>query len=173
MAQCKKSFDEESCKNSEEDVRQVRLEAGTRAASAASLGDVEKMEALEKDVKLKEMIGKEKARLVAAKACGEQAECWRSKLKDPSPKVRDKAAYELSYLKDKASKEALVGALREDDLEARFAVFLALLRLQTGGAEGGVADAVAKILDDETGKMQFIKINEDLKRLEVKARRGY
>ena len=35
------------------------------------------------------------------------------------------------------------------------------------------ADKVKAILDSEVGKMQFIKINEDLKRLEIKMRRGY
>jgi len=169
MAECKAKYDEESCKNSEEEVRQLRLEAGTRLAGPAELAAVEKMEAAEKDAKLKELIGKEKSRLVAAKECGEKAECWVGKLKDPNPKVRDKAGYELSYLKNPETAAPLLAALKEDDLEARSAIFVALLRIlpKTG------ADDVKKIVDDEQGKMQFIKINEDLKRLEVKIRRGY
>ncbi|MBI5498354.1 MAG: HEAT repeat domain-containing protein [Deltaproteobacteria bacterium] len=169
MADCQKQFDAEACKNSAEEVRQLRLEAGTRLAGASELGAVEKMEAAEKDAKLKEMIGKEKARLVAAKECGDKAECWAGKLKDPNPKVRDKAGWELSWAKKADTSAALIEALKDEDLEARFAVFVALSRLMP--KEG--ADKVAAILKAETGKLQFIKINEDLKRLEIKMRRGY
>ncbi|MEW5851191.1 MAG: HEAT repeat domain-containing protein [Myxococcota bacterium] len=170
MAACKaEGYDDEACKNSEAEVRQLRLEAGTRLGTAAELDAVEKMEAAEKDAAIKEMIGKEKARLVAAKECGAKPECWVAKLKDPNPKVRDKAGFELSYLKKPETRDALMAALQEDDLEARFAIFVALLRL--GGDKG--ADDVRKILDAEEGKVQFIKINEDLKRLEIKLRRGY
>jgi HEAT repeat protein len=170
MAECKKGgYDDEACKNSESEVRQLRLEAGTRLAGAAELAAVEKMEVSEKDAKLKEMIGKEKKRLLAAKECGEKMECWAGKLKDPDAKVRDKAAYELAWGKKADFAPQLLEALKEDDLEARFAIFVALLRILP--KEG--ADKVKGILDAEVGKMQFIKINEDLKRLEIKMRRGY
>lgn len=170
MKECRADgYDAESCKNSEEEVRQIRLETATRLGSGKDLAAVEKMEAAEKDAKLKEMIGKEKPRLVAAKECGDKTACWVGKLKDPNPKVRDKAGWELAWAKPADAAAPLLAALQDDDLEARFAMFVALLRIMP--KEG--ADRVAGILREEMGKMQYIKINEDLRRLEIKLRRGY
>jgi HEAT repeat protein len=169
-AQCKQEFDEEACKNSEMEIRTKRLSAGTQLATAGDLPTMEKMEAAEKDAKLKEMVGKHKARLVAAKECGDKVPCWIGKLKDPVPAVRDKAAFELLWAKNAEATEPLLAALRDDDLDARFAIVMSLMRNlpPTSGA-----DSVLKIIQEEEGKVQFIKINEDLKRLEVKMRRGY
>ncbi len=170
LGDCKKAgYDDEACKNSAEEVRQLRLEAGTRLAGASELAAVEKMEASEKDAKLKEIITKEKARLVAAKECGDKAECWVTKLKDANPKVRDKAGWELSWLRKPETAGALLDALKDEDLEARFAVFVALTRVLPKDG----ADKVKAILEAEVGKLQYIKVNEDLRRLEIKLRRGY
>lgn len=169
-ADCKAAdFDEEQCKGSEVEVRTLRLTAGTRLGGAADLAAVEKMEAAEKDTKLKEALGKDKARLVAAKECGDKVDCWVGKLKDPSAKVRDKAAWELAWRKDPATANAMLDALTDEDLHVRAALFVGLLRLLPKDG----ADKVAKQLSDEAGKVQFLKINEDLKRLEIKLRRGY
>ena len=85
--------------------------------------------------------------------------------------MRDKAGFELSYLADKSSGQALLDALQDPDLEARFAIDVALLRVMPKGEKA--ADRVDKIIADEYGKATYIKINEDLKRLAIKLRRGY
>lgn len=177
---CTKSFEEEACKNSEWEVRQLSTEWLTRLADASMYDKVKAMIDGESDEKVKNMLNADLVRLEAARECQDKVACWLEKLKtqaaDTSQKakgqaarIRDKAAYELSYLKDPSTVPALLEALQDQDLETRFAVCVALLRLLP---EKG-ADQVDKIVDDERGKATYIKVNEDLKRLAVKMRRRY
>jgi hypothetical protein len=64
----------------------------------------------------------------------------------------------------------LLEALKDDDLFARFAENTALGWLIEGSAAGkaqakAVATRLNAILEDEDGKVYYIKIDEDLKRL--------
>jgi HEAT repeat protein len=175
MKQCTKDFgnSEEVCKNSQADVRAPRLESLSRLGGADMLAEFEKMEAAEADAKLKKKIGEYKPRLVAAKACdGKGKDCWVNMLKDKDPKKREKAAYELLWLQDQSTKDALGAALRDEDNETRYAVILALWRMMPKDAKKLAGD-VRKQIEEEKGKTQFVRINEDLKRLEIKLARGY
>ena len=110
------------------------------------------------------------ARLVAAKECGEKGDCWLGKLKDPQGPVRERAAFELGREGDPKAIPALLEALKDDDLFARFAENTALGWLINGSPAGkaqakAAADRLNAILEDEDGKVYYIKVDEDLKRL--------
>jgi HEAT repeat protein len=110
------------------------------------------------------------ARLLAAKECGDKGDCWLGKLKDPQGPVRERAAFELGREGDPKAIPALLEALKDDDLFARFAENAALGWLIEGSAAGkaqakAAATRLDAILEDEDGKVYYIKIDEDLKRL--------
>jgi HEAT repeat protein len=198
MNQCIKKQDnpETACRFSEAQVRKVRLTALARLADGGLVDAWDKMiadadanakeeadkaakgEGAEKSVaskskkgheKTKELLIKTKPMLVAAAECGAKTECWIGKLKDENPRVREKAGYELLFSGDDAAIPALVEALGDKDNEARYAAILAVWRKlpKEAGPRSG------EILKAEKGKTQFIRINEDLKRLHIKAERGY
>lgn len=161
---------EEACRQSHVQIRKPRLLAYTRLGGATELAELEKMIAEEKDEKLKAWMEEQKPRLVAAKECGDKLDCWTGKLKDGNAKVRERAAYELAWSKDPKAVDALFGALSDEDNETRYAAILGVLQKMPKEKS---ADDVLKILEAEKGKTQFVRINEDLKRLEVRLRRGY
>ena len=103
---------------------------------------------------------------------GKGEACWVDTLKHENPRYRERAGYELLWRgskRSKAANEALLESLADKDNEARYAAILAVWRsLPEGGAE-----KVDAILKREKGKTQFVRINEDLKRIQIKLRRGY
>ncbi|MCC6810207.1 MAG: HEAT repeat domain-containing protein [Deltaproteobacteria bacterium] len=111
---------------------------------------------------------KELVRLTVAKECGENADCWIGKLKDKEPKVRDRAAYALGRLGDKKAAEPLAAALKDDNLDARYAMIWALNRVGTKAQ----VPALEKIYAAEKGTLYYIRVNEYLKRLIVSLKRA-
>lgn len=173
VKQCKaEGNDEENCKFSQAQVRKPRLLALARLGGGAELDGYEKMIAAETDPKLKAWMEEQKPRLVAAKECGDKTDCWVGKLKDGNAKVRERAAYELMWKRggDKAAVDALFAALADEDNETRYAAILGVLQSLPKDKN---ADEVTKILEAEKGKTQFVRINEDLKRVEIRLKRGY
>ncbi|MHB1844329.1 MAG: HEAT repeat domain-containing protein [Deltaproteobacteria bacterium] len=125
------------------------------------------------DAKHIEILKGHLSRLEAAKECGETESCWLSKLKDPKGPVRERAAFELGRAGDPKAIPALLAALQDDDLLARFAENNAIGWLVEGSAAGkaqakAAADRLAQILADEDGKLSYIRIDEDLKRLDAR-----
>jgi HEAT repeat protein len=188
---------EGACRFSEAQVRKIRLEALSRLAGGELLADWDAMiaesdkaaaeeaekaktrEGAEKQVaeqaakghaKTKELLIERKPMLEAAKECAVDSACWAGKLKSDNPRVREKAGYELLFKSDPASMPALMQSLGDQDNEARYAAILAVWRRLP--EQGGVA-RIDEILKAEKGKTQFVRINEDLKRLRVKVARGY
>jgi HEAT repeat protein len=163
----------DQCKFNEAQVRNVRLLHWSRIAGGAALADLEKAEAAEQNPKVKETLTKVKARVQAAKDCeGKGAACFKEKLKDANPLARERAAYELLWANNDESRDALVEALTDKDNETRYAAIMGVLRrLPKDGI--ALADKVKAQLTNEKGQAQYIRINEDLKRLEVRLRRGY
>lgn len=124
-------------------------------------------------VKLLEM---HKPRLVAYGECKQDRACWENKLKDPEPKIRERAATELGRMGDPAALPALAHSMKETDLNARYAAVIAGHWVVDRGPEGVKAGKALladwdKQLEEEKGKVHYVKINEDLKRLVVKIRR--
>jgi len=122
------------------------------------------------------LLEENKARLVAYGACKADVACWSGKLKDENPIVRERAAIELGHIADPGAMPALLEALKDKNLEARFAAIMAVDWIATQTKEGlaaaqkGLA-AIDEQINAEKDKIQFVKINEDLKRLAVKIRR--
>lgn len=125
---------------------------------------------------VKKILEENKPRLLAYAECKADVACWKGKLKDENPIVRERAAIELSHLGDPAAVPALLEALADKNLEARAWAIKAVDWLASTSA-GGLAEAKKGLpaidaqIAEETGKIQYVKINEDLKRLAVKIRR--
>jgi HEAT repeat protein len=163
----------EQCKFNEVQIRGVRLLHWSRLAPGSALGELEKALAAEQNPKLKEAMEKAKSRLQTARDCeGNGIACFKEKLKDANAQMRERAAYELLWTNTDESRDALVAALADKDNETRYAAIVGLLRRMPKDGVA-VADKVKAQLDSERGQAQYIRINEDLKRLEVRLRRGY
>lgn len=173
MKNCKSQDNtEDQCKFNEVQVRKVRLLNWSRIAPGSQYADFEKALAAEQNPKVKAELEKVKPRLEVARDCDGKIPCLIEKLKAENPLARDRAAYELLWANTDASRDALIGALTDKDNEVRYAAIMGVLRkLPADSAK--LADVVAKQLADEKGQTQYIRINEDLKRLEVRLRRGY
>lgn len=174
MKNCKgQENSEDQCKMNELQVRKVRLLNWSRIAGANGLADLEAAIAAEKNEKVKAEMEKVKPRLVVAKECdGKGVPCFVEKLKDADAMARDRAAYELLWTNTDESRDALITVLTDKDNEVRYAAIMGVLRrLPKDGV--ALADKLKAQLDSEKGQTQYIRINEDLKRLEVRARRGY
>lgn len=117
-----------------------------------------------------------KPRLVAYNECKTDVACWTGKLKAEDPLVRERAAIELGQLRDAKSVPALMAALTDKNLDARYAAIFATDWVASGSKEGleAAKAGLAKLdeqIETEKDKVHFAKINEDLKRLAVKIRR--
>lgn len=161
---------EDECRFSEVQIRKPRVLAWSRLASDA--GKLDALVAEEKNENFKKWIGEQGERVKAAAECKSDFACWKGKLKDASPRVRERAAYELAWMDNDEARDALLEALTDDDNEVRYAAIIGVGRRLPKDAQG-VADRLDKQLQAEKGKTQYIRINEDLKRLEVRVRRGY
>ena len=106
----------------------------------------------------------------SAQACKDSAPCWMDKLKSTEPLVRARAAYELGRMGASEAVPALVQAAADDDLLARVAAIRALEWLiPVPAAQPQLKAAAAKLasqLSAEQGRVQFVKVNEELRRLQ-------
>jgi len=115
--------------------------------------------------------------LEAAKECKAEAACWVKKLDDKTLVVRERAAYEVGRSNNPALIGELTKRLREKDLDARLAIIQGADWLIHDSKEAMKAAQSAspdlqKQLGEERGKTEFVKVNEDLRRLAVKIQRG-
>jgi HEAT repeat protein len=115
------------------------------------------------------------APLEAARVCAADATCWLSKLSDQDPGVRARAAYELGRLGAPEAVPALTKACGDEQLPVREAAVRALDFIAANPAAKGAlrsaAVPLAAQLAAEQGKVQYLKVNEDLRRLGVKLSR--
>jgi hypothetical protein len=115
-----------------------------------------------------------KGRLDANVACdGKDLVCWMDQMKSKNPRTREKAGYELMWRQDTASVDALVAGLGDVDNEARFPAIMGMWRMMPKDPEGKILAHIDAILAKERGKTQYVRINQDLKRLRIKMARGY
>lgn len=109
------------------------------------------------------------AAISAGEECKDDVACWTGKLKDSSPRVRERAAYQLGRTGDGKVVEALVGAAKDQELAPRRAAFTALDWLAAAPAAKDALlakrDELAKQYEDEKGKAHTVIVNEDLKRV--------
>src|SRR5229473_449443 len=110
--------------------------------------------------------------LEAAHACKDSIPCWLDKLKYTEPLLRARAAYELGRLGAGDAVPSLVQAAGDQDLLARVAAIRALeWLLGVPAAQPQLKAAAEKLsaqLAAEQGRVQFVKINEELRRLQAR-----
>ena len=114
-------------------------------------------------------------RAKAAVECKSEHACWSKKLDDPDPGVRERAAFELGRSGDAQFTALLVKRLADQNLDARYAAITAADWLTDNAdafktAKSALAQ-IEKQLEEEKGKTQFVRVNEDLRRLAVKLNR--
>ncbi len=118
-----------------------------------------------------------KLRAVAAAECKGAVACWAKKLDEKDEGVRERAAYELGRSNDASAIDALMSRLTETNLDTRLAIIQGADWLVHDSKEAMAQaqkslPALEKQLEAERGKTEFIKTNEDLRRLYVKVKRG-
>ena len=151
------------CDRTEYQVRKPRLDAISRLAGAGDLKAWDAWLKDEKNVKVKKLLTERRPMLEAAKECKTDTACWIKKMEDKNPRVREKAAFELGFSQKKEAVPALLKGIADEDNYARAPAIQAVWWLKP--KEG--VKVVDEILKREKGKTQFIRINEDLKRLRV------
>src|SRR6185436_18834796 len=112
-----------------------------------------------------------------AKECKNDATCWSKKLSDGHEGVRARAGYEVGRSKNAGLVGEMMKHLTEENLDTRLAIIQGIDWLVHDSKEAGKAaqaqlDALDKQIIEEKGKTQFMKVNEDLRRLAVKIRRS-
>ena len=127
--------------------------------------------------KHQEYIVKAKATLEAGKECKTDPACWAKKLNDGAVFTRERAAYEVGRSGKPEYVAALFKQIKEPDLDVRLAVIQGIDWLVTDSKDAQKAaqeflPALEKQISEERGKTEFMKVNEDLRRLPVKIRRG-
>jgi HEAT repeat protein len=119
-----------------------------------------------------------KLRVTAAAECKADAACWVKRLDDKDEGVRERASYQVGRSGNAALIGELMNRLREKNLDTRLAIIQGADWLVHDSKEAmaqaktdGLA-ALVKQLAEEKGKNEFIKVNEDLRRLQAKLQRG-
>ncbi len=115
--------------------------------------------------------------LKADAECGEKLDCWVKMLDDQNPDVRQRAALELGHSGKAEAIDPLLKHLRETHLETRAFIMSSIDWLMSDSKEAATrahaaSAEVEKQLADEKGKTEFVKVNEDLRRLALKISRA-
>jgi HEAT repeat protein len=110
--------------------------------------------------------------LKAAAECKDAKACWTGKLTAPDALVRARAAWELGRMGAAEAVPALLKACADPEAPARLAAASAVeallpLPAAKGALQAGAATLAAQ-LDAEQGRVQFVKVNEELRRLQWK-----
>jgi len=120
-----------------------------------------------------QLIKEYQLRASAAADCKDDVSCWVQKLDDRNAGVRERAAYEVG----RSGKAELLGELMkrltEKDLDARLAFIQGADWVMHDSKEALEAahefvPALKEQLTRERGKTDFVKVNEDLRRLLIK-----
>ncbi len=116
-------------------------------------------------------------RIEAAKTCKEEVSCWAKKLDDTNEGVRERAAMEIGRSNNPDAIAELTKRLGEKNLDTRLAIIQAtdwLVHDNKAAAKKAqeILPSLEKQIADEKGKTEFVKVNEDLRRLFVKIKRG-
>ena len=151
------------------DARRVVLRAYTQLGTGEDLAALEKFGETVKAPRpeivdaVQRIIEREKVRLEAHAECKQDKDCWERKLSDDNRRIREKAAYELGRLGAKDKVDALIKATADQDEDARRAAIWAMFQLRV---PKGI-DFMENTLRNERGRPDYIRINEELKRLVV------
>lgn len=142
--------------------QQAAADHATNLAGGDLLPLIQKIIADEKDPKMKAYFTERAKRVEAAKECGSDTACWTKKLSDGNAFVRERAAWEMSWLKDPPL-DALAKLLKDKNDKVRSA---AIMAYWIRGDKRAIPQIEAT-LAEEAGSADYIRVNEDLKRLLV------
>ena len=121
----------------------------------------------EQDPKIKAYFAARLPRVEATAECRDNGSCWAQKLGSDDWLLREKAAWELGRIRDAATLDRLTQALADPKGRARRAAIMAYWKY----GDGRAIEAIEAQLVKEAGQADFIKVNEDLKRLLVHLKR--
>ncbi len=140
-----------------DDARRAAIVAVTRLGDASHLAT---FATLAKDEQLAASVQDDKVRLEAAAQCNSDPTCWRGKLGDANPRVRERAAYQLGWAGDKSAKDVLTKSAEDSVPEVRFASVLSLERL-------GAVDAKSlRAIQERSGdRMEYRAVNAEIARV--------
>lgn len=158
--------DKAQCAADKASLHAAQKAAADHASNLAGKAHFEAFQAAvqgEADPTIKAYLERALARVAAAKECDSDAACWATKLKDSVPEVREKAAWELGRLQDKKTLDALAVALADKKPQARSAAIMSYWQF----GDKRALEAIEKQLDEESSSADFVRVNEDLKRLAV------
>ncbi|MFT3714125.1 MAG: HEAT repeat domain-containing protein [Archangium sp.] len=118
-----------------------------------------------------------KNRATAAAKCKADAKCWAGLLDDKDEGVRERASYEVGRSGNAEVIDELMKRLPEKNLDTRLAIIQGADWLIDDSKEAmdqakKSLPALEKQVADEKGKTEYVKVNEDLRRLLAKLRRG-
>jgi HEAT repeat protein len=124
-----------------------------------------------------EAINSHLKRIEATKECNQDVACWAKKLDDPNGGVRERAAMEIGRSNNAEAITELTKRLTEKNLDTRLAIIQATDWLVHDNKDAAkkaqeILPSLEKQIADEKGKTEFVKVNEDLRRLFVKIKRG-
>ncbi|MGQ0507273.1 MAG: HEAT repeat domain-containing protein [Myxococcaceae bacterium] len=117
------------------------------------------------------------AQLEAARGCKQESACWAKALDDKDAGVRARAAYEVGRSGKPEMADELTKRLGERDLDGRQAIIQGIDWLTQDSADAkkraqASLPGMEKQLNSEKGSTNFVKVNEDLRRLAVKLKRN-
>lgn len=155
----------------------LREEKGSQPACARSLGElgIPLDDPRQACALVATQFGELSAPLEAARVCAQDAPCWLTRLKDKDPAVRARAAYELGRAGAAGAAPQLLAALKDDEPLVRIAATRALEWLipvpSARDALRAGAPRISAQLAEELGKPQLAKVDEELRRLQIKLSR--
>jgi HEAT repeat protein len=156
--------------------RLAAAEPAKTAAECAELGGEGCDDPAALGKKRTETIARHGKRLEAAKTCGTDAGCWAKKLQDADMGVVERAAMEVGRSKTAAHVGALLGRMTEKDPDTRMALILGVEWLVEDTKEGfaqvkSALPALEKQLSEEKSRTEYVRANEDLRRLVARVQR--
>ncbi len=147
--------------------REVAADFASMLASQEHLESFKTVAQAEKNPKLRTHFETRLKLVALAAECKTGPECWAKKLEDPDPLLREKAAWELSRASSPSAIPALRRALGDKKPAVRFAAIVAYRR---SGDKSAIPDIEKRLVDEES-RADFLKVNQELKRLLVFLRR--
>jgi HEAT repeat protein len=158
------SYSPEQCTKSEGEIRRFTLENAARAGDQRVVVELEKQVKAEKRPGIRVMIERQVTKAKVYTQCKADVACYVKLLASDNELVREKAGYELAYLRDPSASAELVRTLDssvDDTNESRFAKFWALWQVvpKTGGG------VLAKMAKKDKKSQDYIRIAAEVERL--------
>src|SRR5262249_52594108 len=122
-------------------------------------------------------LGRKVKVLQVAASCRADAGCWSKHLDDEDPVLRERAALEIGRSKQAAQAPELIKRIGDKNLEVRLALIQAATWLMDDTGEPAAAMNLLQLIDKQLaadqGRTEFVRVNEDLRRLAVELKRRH